>query len=81
MPKFEVGDAVRVKSDGETDHDGQTGKIKNVRTVERGSGPMPAPENPLPPTREVTVYDVELDGGESVFGLEEDHLEPFSGDE
>ena len=61
-------------------YDGQPGTIVDMRTVERGSGPISPPECRLPPTHEVTVYDVKLDGGDSAYGLEEDHLDPYPGE-
>ena len=78
MPTFKVGDTVRVKTAGQSEQTVQTGTIKNGRTVERGSGPMPPPEYPLPHAHEVEVYDVCLDDGKCLYGLQEEQLEPVS---
>ena len=81
MPEYKIGDKVTVKSSEPTETLEKIGTIKQIRTVERGSGPVDRETVGVPKGREVTVYDVSFEDGSNKYGLEEGCLEPYSAEE
>ena len=81
MPEYKIGDKVTVKSSEPTETVEKIGTIKQIRTVERASGPVDKETVGVPKGREVTVYDVSFEDGSNKPGLEEGCLEPYSDEE